>query len=136
VSTPTVGNGSNIQAAKKKEHRSFTMNITKLALVATFILSPVAILAQSTTPAPTSATINQRKENQQDRIAQGVKSGQLTPGETSKLEHQEAGINKEERGMRAQDNGHLTKSDKSLINKQQNQESKRIYRDKHNGKKA
>jgi hypothetical protein len=61
VSTPTVGNGSNIQAAKKKEHRSFTMNITKLALVATFILSPVAILAQSTTPAPTSATINQRK---------------------------------------------------------------------------
>ena len=118
------------------------MNITKLALAATFMLSPVAILAQSTTTtpttttAPTSATINQRKENQQDRIAQGVKSGQLTPGETSKLEHQEAGINKEERGMRAQDNGHLTKGDKALINKQQNQESKRIYRYKHNGKKA
>ena len=112
------------------------MNITKLALAATFILSPVAILAQAPATAPTSATINQRKENQQDRIAQGVKSGQLTPGETSKLEHQEAGINKEERGMRAQDNGHLTKGDKALINKQQNQESKRIYRDKHNGKKA
>ena len=112
------------------------MNITKLALAATFVLSPVAILAQAPATAPTSATINQRKENQQDRIAQGVKSGQLTPGETSKLEHQEAGINKEERGMRAQDNGHLTKGDKALINKQQNQESKRIYRDKHNGKKA
>lgn len=112
------------------------MNITKLALAATFILSPVAILAQAPATAPTSATINQRKENQQDRIAQGVKSGQLTPGETSKIEHQEAGINKEERGMRAQDNGHLTKSDKTLINKQQNQESKRIYRDKHNGKKT
>ncbi len=115
------------------------MNITRLALAATFILSPVAIFAQApaatpaTTPPP---TINQRKDNQQDRIAQGVKSGQLTAGETSKLEHQEAGINKEERGMRAQDNGHLTKADKSLVNKQQNQESKRIYRDKHNGKKA
>ncbi len=81
-------------------------------------------------------TINQRKENQQDRIAQGVKSGQLTAGETSKLEHQEAGINHEEKAMRAQDNGHLTKADKSVINKQQNQESQRIYRDKHNGKKA
>src|SRR5580698_640616 len=80
--------------------------------------------------------INQRKENQQDRIAQGVKSGQLTPGETAKLEHQEAGINKEEKGMRAQDNGHLTKADKSLVNKQQTQESKRIYRDKHNAKKT
>ena len=117
------------------------MNVTRLALAATFILSPVAILAQATTPttqatAPTSATINQRKENQQDRIAQGVKSGQLTPGETAKLEHQEAGINKEEKGMRAQDNGHLTKADKSLVNKQQNQESKRIYRDKHNAKKT
>jgi len=112
------------------------MNMTKLALAATFILSPVAIFAQAPATAPTSATINQRKENQQDRIAQGVKSGQLTAGETSKLEHQEAGINKEEKGMRAQDNGHLTKADKSLINKQQNQESKRIYRDKHNAKKT
>lgn len=77
--------------------------------------------------------INARKENQQDRVAQGVKSGQLTAGETSKLEHQEAGINKEERGMRAEDNGHLTAQDRHTLAAQQNQESKRIYRDKHNG---
>ena len=57
--------------------------------------------------------INQRKVDQQDRIANGVKSGQLTAGETARLEHQEAGINREERGMRAQDNGHLTKQDRS-----------------------
>ena len=77
--------------------------------------------------------INARKENQQDRIAQGVKSGQLTAGETAKLEHQEAGINKEERGMRAEDNGHLTAQDRHTLAAQQNQESRRIYRDKHNG---
>ncbi len=77
--------------------------------------------------------INERKENQQDRIAQGVKSGQLTAGETAKLEHQEAGINREERGMRAEDNGHLTAQDRHTLAAQQNQESKRIYRDKHNG---
>jgi hypothetical protein len=104
------------------------MNIKTLALVATLSLTAATLSAQ------TSQEINQRKENQQDRIAQGVKSGQLTPGETSRLEHQEAGINKEEKGMRAQDNGHLTKADKSLINKQQNQESRRIYKDKHNAK--
>ncbi len=111
------------------------MNFTRFALAATLILSPTAIFAQApaTTPPP---TINQRKVNQQDRIAQGVKSGQLTAGETSHIEHQEAGINKEERGMRAQDNGHLTKQDRKTIKQQQNQESKRIYRDKHNGKKA
>ena len=78
--------------------------------------------------------VGQRKENQQDRIGQGVKSGQLTAGETSRLEHQEAGINREERGMRAQDNGHLTKQDRQTIHHQQNQESRRIYRDKHNAR--
>ena len=31
-------------------------------------------------------------------------------------------------------NGHLTKQDRSTIHKQQNQESRRIYRDKHNSK--
>jgi hypothetical protein len=117
------------------------MNLTKLALIATLALAPVAIFAQTpstATPTPTPGqhdyNINQRKTDQQDRIAQGVKSGQLTAGETSHLERQEAGINKEERGMRAQDNGHLTKSDRSTLHKQQNQESRRIYRDKHNSK--
>ena len=36
--------------------------------------------------------INKRQENQQDRIAQGIKSGQLTPRETARLEKQEAEI--------------------------------------------
>ena len=112
------------------------MNPLRLVLAATLILSPTAIFAQAPAPNTPPPTINQRKENQQDRIAQGIKSGQLTAGETSRLEHQEAGINKEERGMRAQDNGHLTKQDRKTIKQQQNQESRRIYRDKHNGKKA
>jgi hypothetical protein len=77
--------------------------------------------------------INARKENQQDRIGQGVKSGQLTAGETARLEKQETGINREERGMRAEDNGHLTAQDRRTLAKQQNKESRRIYRDKHNG---
>lgn len=112
------------------------MNLKNFALVATLGLAPLAVFAQ--TPAsPTAAPvkhdydINQRKENQQDRIAQGVKSGQLSPSETSRLEHQEAGINKEAHGMRAQDNGHLTKQDRKTLHQQQNQESRRISRDRH-----
>lgn len=114
------------------------MNVTKLALIASLTLAPAAILAQTTTnttptPGQHDYNINQRKTDQQDRISQGIRSGQLTAGETGRLEHQEAGINKEERGMRAQDDGHLTKSDRQTIHQQQNQESRRIYRDKHNG---
>jgi hypothetical protein len=114
------------------------MNLTRLALIASLAIAPAAIFAQTTTTTPTPGQhdydISQRKTDQQDRIAQGVKSGQLTAGETSHLETQEAGINKEERGMRAQDNGHLTKTDRKTLHQQQNQESRRIYRDKHNGK--
>ncbi|GAC1414568.1 MAG: hypothetical protein NVSMB62_00720 [Acidobacteriaceae bacterium] len=108
----------------------------KLTLVALAVLSfaPVALTAQTTT-ATKPPTIGQRQENQQDRIAQGVKSGQLTAAETARLEHQEAGINKEKAGMRSQDNGKLTPQDKKLLNHQLNQESRRIYRDKHNGHK-
>jgi hypothetical protein len=111
------------------------MNLARLALIASFTLAPAAVFAQSTpTPGQHDYNINERKTDQQARIAQGVKSGQLTAGETSRLEHQEAGINREERGMRAQDNGHLTRSDRKTLHQQQNQESRRIYRDKHNGR--
>jgi len=111
------------------------MKLARLALICPLILAPAAIFGQATpTPGQHDYNINQRKENQQDRIAQGVKSGQLTPGETARLEHQEAGISKEGRGMRAQDNGHLTSADRKVLHRQQNQESRRIYRDKHNRK--
>ena len=106
------------------------MKTIRFALAFSLVLAPIAVFAQ----APSNTTINDRKVNQQDRIAQGVQSGQLTAGETSHLEHQESAINHEEKAMRAQDNGHLTKADKSLINKQQNHESHRIYRDKHNAR--
>ena len=105
------------------------MKLATFVIAAMLAATPAAIFAQA-------PTINQRKENQQDRIAQGVGSGQLTAGETSRLEHQESGINREERGMRAQDRGHLTAQDRRVINHQQNVESRRIYRDKHNGRRA
>ena len=99
------------------------MKLATLAFATALAFTPVAVFAQN---------INHRKADQQGRIGQGVKSGQLTAGETSRLEHQEAGINREERGMRAQDHGHLTAQDRRVIRHQQNQESRRIYRDKHN----
>ena len=76
--------------------------------------------------------VNRRRENQQDRIAQGVKSGTLGARETAKLEKKEAAINHEVRTDRALNGGHLTPAEKVRINHQQNVVSRRIYRDKHN----
>ncbi len=89
----------------------------------------------SAAPAPAAQpkpTIAERKENQQDRIANGVKSGQLTAGETANLETKEAAINGETKADRAANGGKLTGAKKTQINQQQNQLSKQIYDDKHN----
>jgi len=79
-------------------------------------------------------TIRQREENQQDRIANGVKNGTLTPRETANLENKEANLNREVRNDRRQNGGNLTNNEKAQINRQQNHLSRQIYRDKHNGK--
>jgi hypothetical protein len=78
--------------------------------------------------------INQREQNQQDRIANGVKSGQLTPGETQRLERGEQRLENNEKKDMAKDNGHLTKEDQRKLNREANHMSKRIYKDKHNAK--
>ena len=49
--------------------------------------------------------IQQRKENQQDRIANGVANGSLTPHETANLENKEAALNRETRRDRRQNGG-------------------------------
>lgn len=88
-------------------------------------------------PAPAAqpkTAVAQRKENQQDRIANGVQSGQLTAGETSKLETKEAAINGETKADRAANGGTLTASEKQQVNHEQNAASKNIYHKKHNAK--
>ena len=95
--------------------------------------TPAAAPTPAAKPKP---TVSQRKENQQDRIAQGVKSGQLTAGETANLETKEAAINGETKADRAANGGKLTATEKKQINGQQNQLSKQIYKDKHNANTA
>jgi hypothetical protein len=108
--------------------------------VTLFMAAGLAMAQNSTPPAPVPGkpdpSIAQRKENQQDRIANGVQSGQLTSGETANLESKEAAINGETRADRAADGGKLTSSEKQQINHQQNQLSHQIYQDKHNANTA
>lgn len=64
------------------------MNVTRLMLMAGLVVTPAAIFAQNTTPTPgkNDYNINQRKVDQQERIANGVRSGELTPWLKSGLE--------------------------------------------------
>jgi uncharacterized protein YjbJ (UPF0337 family) len=80
--------------------------------------------------------VGQRRESQQDRVAQGVRSGQLTAGETANLEKKESAINQEVKTDRALNGGKLTGQEKRIVNGKQNQMSKQIYNDKHNANTA
>ncbi len=109
--------------------------VPKAVFAAALAVLAIPVFSQSTTdpnvPAP---TVQQRKENQQDRIGNGVQSGQLSAGETKNLQTKESGLNKEESGMRQEDNGHLTAADRTTLNQQQNKLSNQIYNDKHNAR--
>lgn len=75
--------------------------------------------------------INERQRNQQKRIGEGVENGSLTPGETARLEKQEGAIHHEVKTERQANGGTLTAQERRQVNRQQNRESKRIYRQKH-----
>ena len=78
--------------------------------------------------------INQRRENQQDRIAQGVASGELTARETARLERREANLNKTIRKDRKSGDG-LSAKERCQIERRQNRLSRDIYRQKHDAQK-
>jgi hypothetical protein len=110
--------------------------VVPLAVALAGAASGTTLLAQSPSSsspssAPSDPSIAQRKENQQDRIAQGIKSGQLTAGETAKLENQQRGINKQVSADRKANGGPLTAGEKKQINHEQNNASKNIYQKKH-----
>src|SRR5580692_11718268 len=80
--------------------------ITKMnrLIVSVMILAGLAFAQQG--------KIADRRENQQDRIANGVKNGSLTPHETSKLENKESKLNKEIHTDRKDNGGNLTNNEK------------------------
>jgi hypothetical protein len=78
--------------------------------------------------------VNQREQNQQDRIANGLKNDTLNAKQASNLEKREASVQKREQKDMAKNNGHLTKAEQRGINRQQNRISRSIYNDKHEAK--
>ena len=75
--------------------------------------------------------VNRREGNQQQRIGNGIKSGNLNSKQASNLEKRETSVQNREQKDMAKNNGHLTKAEQKGINRQQNRISKSIYKDKH-----
>jgi len=101
-------------------------------MVRTQLLTACAVLALSIGSASAQAvsTDQQRDTNQQDRIDQGLKSGQLSTGEAAKLEQGEAHIDHME--SKADKNGSVSPAEQARIQAAQNRESAAIHSDKTN----
>lgn len=73
----------------------------------------------------------QRNVNQQTRIENGIKSGELTNHEVAKLEKGEARIERKEAA--AGKDGHVGAAEQRKVQHAENRESKRIHHQKHDG---
>src|SRR5438132_7018443 len=71
----------------------------------------------------------QRDVNQQNRIEQGLQSGQLNTREAARLEREEAKVERDQ--SRAMKDGTLSPAEKARLAREQNKVSRDIYREKH-----
>jgi hypothetical protein len=83
---------------------------------------------------PAMSRVGERANNQQARIANGVKSGQMTAGETAHVEKNEQHINQQVHADRQANGGKLTPAEKKQVNHEQNKTSQEIHKDKTNNK--
>ncbi len=80
---------------------------------------------------PRRAEVNQRARNEDKRIAQGLKTGKLTPAEAQQLKGEVAGVKAQEKAEVKANGGYLTKTEQKQLNQELNQDSKQIYAEKH-----
>ena len=76
--------------------------------------------------------VDSRERHQDARIAQGDRSGQLTNGETARVDRRENNIQRSKARDERNDNGHITRAEQRNLNRRQNRLSRSIDRDKHN----
>ena len=107
-----------------------------LAAAAAVALSAGVASAQDQTTAASQpkGEVNQRLENQKDRIQAGVKDGQLTKGEAALARDNDRVVHAEERADRQKNGGNLTNKEKKQLNRQLNRNSRLIHRERHNNK--
>lgn len=75
---------------------------------------------------PRREQVNNRLHNQNKRIHEEVKEGDLSKGQAAQLHKDDHQIRQEERDMASQNGGHITKQEQKTLNQQENQVSKEI----------
>ena len=77
--------------------------------------------------------VDQREQNQRERIQQGVRSGELTKPEARRLRTEQKDIRRDERA--AKSDGRVTAGERKQLHREQNTASRDIHRQKHDAQK-
>lgn len=105
------------------------MTIRSMLIAAALAVSATTLAhAQPQDPAATPGT-DKRQEMQQKRIEQGIQSGQLTPREAGRMERRQQHVQHMEDKAKA--DGTVTAKERARIHHAQDQDSRRIHREKH-----
>ncbi|WP_422085549.1 hypothetical protein [Variovorax sp.] len=75
---------------------------------------------------PRRTEVNHRLANQDRRIHNEVKTGQITRAQAAGLHHEDHQIRREEHAMASQDGSHITRTEQRALNQQENAVSQQI----------
>ncbi len=95
-----------------------------LAATVTALAFALPAAAQVNTP-----RVDQREANQERRIEQGVRSGELTPREAARLERGQRKVERLEAQAKA--DGVVTRRERQALHHVQDNQGRRIFRQKH-----
>ncbi len=100
------------------------------AVAATVSLACLAAPAMADTPwqahHPRREEVNNRLGNQNARIHQEVKEGEMSHARAARLHRADHRIRMQERRMAARHDGHITRAQKARLNREENRVSRRI----------
>ena len=99
--------------------------------IVSFLFAAAFLLGASAVSMAGPHGINAREHREQQRINQGIRSGELTRREARRLEAGLARIRIDERYARA--DGNVTPRERARLERELNRESRGIYRQKHDG---
>ena len=77
-----------------------------------------------------------RGANQQQRIANGTRSGNMTTGEAARADQRQANIDRQVQTDRQANGGRLNQQERQQVNREQNGASRQIERENHNANRA
>jgi len=109
-----------------KDTLKFTIGVALVAAVAAGTAAQVMAETKFQKNHPRREQVNKRLANQNRRIHQERKEGEMTPQQAHKLHREDRQIRQEERDMASQNGGHITKSEQRVLNQQENAVSRQI----------